>query len=719
MKEINNMLPAINPEMTKERLNFPTKWQAVIFRNYRMAKTASIAKVLGCTASDIDREAVRLGLRAGDADPVWAKRGFINIIRANWYLLPYEQIADMAEFTIDKLDFIIAKEDFLWVKLGHTKPECETVKYAPLTEEELAETEKIAANIAKLDTSDRRYFDFYLNTADCEPKYVTNDKHGLRMVHPFLSPCADPFIEDTRSHLPDEILDDYAKVGVNSFIIHALLSTISPYPFDPELSKDYKVRRKNLRDLVERAGKRGIKIFLYFNEPRAVPKDVFERYGRPDLGGTVQKNDVVSLCLSKEENRKYLYDAVYDLFSDIPEIGGVELTTRSEYATSCTSHGVSDKHKHNCPVCKELPIETNMVLANNIFNKAICDSGSDALMICTLWAWSAELVEAGVPKLDEGIGVWHVSEWGLPITRGGVKSKVGEYSISANEPSEWTKRAFELAAGRRKMAKTQVGCSWELAICPYLPLFDLELEHLMKLRDIDATDHQLTWTLGSCPTVTFDMISDYLTSPDSFDFEKWYEKHYGNAAKTVHGAVKLMCEAYREYPFSMEVIYCSPKNMGVANRWSLTPNDNKSCMVGWSYDDIERYAKPYPADVLVSQFEKVVKGWEDGCRLLEGAAGTSEAADELLLFAKVALNHFKAEVLHSKYVLAKKKLPGSKAEMSEIFAKERELCLELLELLPKSTFIGFETSNHYFYTERDIIEKLIQLDGLEAELMEM
>jgi len=710
------MLPAISPEMTRERLNFPTKWQAVIFRNYRMAKTENIAKVLGCTASDVDREAARLGLRAGDADPIWAKRGFINIIRANWYLLPYEQIADMAEFSIDKLDFILAKEDFLWVKLGHTKPECETVKYAPLTEKEISETEKIAKNIAKWDASDRKYFDFYLNTADCEPKYVTSTEKGIRMVHPFLSPCADPFIEDTRSHLPDEILDDYAKVGVNAFIIHALLSTISPYPFDPELSKDYKIRRKNLRDLIERAGKRGIKIFLYFNEPRSVPMDVFKRMNRPELGGTVQKNDVVALCLSKEENRKYLYDAVYDLFSDIPDIGGVELTTKSEYATSCTSHGVSDKHKYNCPVCSELPIETNQVLANNIFNKAIRDSGSDALMICTLWAWSPELIEAGVPKLDEGIGVWHVSEWGLSIERGGVESKVGEYAISANAPSEQTRRAFELAKGRRKMAKTQVGCSWELAVCPYLPLFDLELEHLIKLRDIDATDHQLTWTLGSCPTVTFDMISSYLEAPESFDFERWYEKHYGEAAKTVHDAVKLMCEAYREYPFSMTVIYVSPKNMGVANRWSLEPNSNKSCMVGWTYDDCESYAKPYTPQILMSQFEKVIAGWEKGVTLLEKAAGTSAAADELLLFSKVALNHFKAEVLHTRYVLAKRDLPKSKAELLRIFEEERELCLEMLTLLPKSTFIGFETSNHYFYTERDVMEKLVQLDGLEAEL---
>lgn len=713
------MLPAINPEMTQQRLNFPTKWQAVIFRNYRVAPAENIAKVLACTVEDVEREAARLGLIPGTADPIWITRGFINIIRSNWYLLPYEQIADMASMTIEKLDFIVAKEDFLFVKLGNTKPECETVKYSPLSDEEIAETERIAKDIAKLDTTERKYFDFYLNAEDCEPKYVTSTDKGIRMVHPFLTPCADPFIEDTRKHLPDEILDDYAKVGVNAFLIHAILATISPCPYDPELSKDYRIRRENLRDLIGRAGKRGIKIFLYFNEPRAVPKDVFERWGKPELGGTVRYNDLVALCLSKEENRRMLYDAVYDLFSDIPEIGGVQLTTKSENATSCTSHGIGGSHKYDCPVCKELPIETNVVIANNIFNKAMKDAGSDALMIATLWAWKPELIEAGVPKLDEGIGVWHVSEWGLPITRGGVESTVGEYAISANEPSEQTKRAFELAKGRRKLAKTQVSCSWELAVCPYLPVFDLELEHLIKLRDIDTTDNQLTWTLGSYPTVTFDMVSSYLEAPDTFDFEKWYEKHYGAAAKTVHEAVKLMCKGYREYPFSMTTIYLSPKNMGVANLWSLTENKNRSCMVGWSYDDCENYSKPYTPEILISQFEKVIVDWEAGCKVLEGAAGTSDAADELLLFAKVALNHFKADVLHTRYVLAKRALPESKEELLNIFKEERELCLEILELLPKSTLIGFETSNHYFYTERDIIEKLIQLEGLEKELDNM
>ena len=121
------MLPIIDPRLTPERLNFPTKWQAVIFRNYRMVPDARIAAVLGCTEADVAREAARLGLRVGEANPDWLTRGFITVIRSNWYLLPYEQLTTLLDYTAERLEFILKNEDFLDVKLGCAKPACEAV----------------------------------------------------------------------------------------------------------------------------------------------------------------------------------------------------------------------------------------------------------------------------------------------------------------------------------------------------------------------------------------------------------------------------------------------------------------------------------------------------------------------------------------------------------------------------------------------------------------
>lgn len=51
-----------------------------------------IAKVLECDEATVVKEASRMGLNEVVYDPRWEMKGFITIVRANWYLLPYEQL---------------------------------------------------------------------------------------------------------------------------------------------------------------------------------------------------------------------------------------------------------------------------------------------------------------------------------------------------------------------------------------------------------------------------------------------------------------------------------------------------------------------------------------------------------------------------------------------------------------------------------------------------
>lgn len=705
------MLPIIDPRLTPERLNFPTKWQAVIFRNYRMVPDARIAAVLGCTEADVAREAARLGLRVREANPDWLTRGFVTVIRSNWYLLPYEQLVTLLDCTEERLEFILKNEDFLDVKLGCAKPACEAVVYSPLTEAERAATEVIAATVRPLDASERRMFDIYRDTRDTEGACRTSAAGGRRMLHPYLTPCADPFMTDTRTHLPDALLDDYARVGINTLLIHGVLSTLSPFPYDPEVSRDYRIRRQNLADLIERAGRRGIGIALYLNEPRTLHKDAFLRYGHPEIAGTTTDTEV-HLCLRVKENYDWFYGAIRDLFTELPDIAAVYSTTMSENRTHCHSHG-----KVNCPRCAHLPAWSGAVLINNTIHKAIRDAGSRADVLNTTWQWTDEMITEGFPHLHPEILVSAVSEWGVPTSAGGIPGTVVDYSIANPGPGPLAKHVFKTARelGLGTNAKVQMSCSWELAALPYLPLFDLELRHIAAVAREGVRDFTLTWTLGSYPSITFDMVADYLKKGEDFSLDAWYEKHFGKDAEAVHEAVRHFCRGYREYPFSCKVAYRSAKNLGVANLWSLTPNSNISCMVGRTFDDIENYAHPYPPEVFIGQFEKLLGEWELGCRCLREVKGNA-IAEELLTFAEVAANHFRAEILHARYVLAKRALPESRDTMRAILDEERTLCHQLLTLMPLSPMIGYETSNHYFYTERDVIEKLIQLPGLEAEL---
>jgi len=717
------MLPEIKTT-NLERNNFPTKWQTVIFRNYRMVPDENIARILGCSAKDVVREAARMGLRTGDTDPAWLSRGYITVIRNNWMFLPYGQLMELIGFDEARLDFIIANEDFLWVKLGLTKPECEPVCYSPLTDTEIAETEAIARLVREFDTSERKMFDFFTDRTDTKPKYVVSPEGGTRIVHGFLTPCGDAFLEDTRSHLPDVLLDAYARQSVKVLFVHGVLSKLSPYRFDPTQSEGYELRREHLRDLTRRAALRGIKIYIYFDEPRALPADVFERYGKPEMKGNVTGNGSVCMCMTaSEEPKEYLYSATKELFEAVPEIGGIFNITMSEYPTHCRT---GPRDMCNCPNCKDLPNHTLPVLVNNIMHKAIRDAGSDAEVIAYTWAWAPSRkwdetdVDNAMRELDPDVSVMQVSENSLPVTKGGITSPLADYSISNPGPSEYSAFLMKTAAkyGHKVYAKVQVSNSWELSSVPYLPVFDIELEHLENLHKIGVDNYMLTWTLGGYPNITHDMIADYMKDPEGFVIDKWYEKQFGADGKAVHKAIKLFCDGFREYPYNAGVTYFSPKNMGPANLWDLKPDERKSTMVCWSFDNYGDWMGPYPVEIYLDQFSKLLPKWDEACEILEGAAN-NDTAKELLLFAKFATLMLHSDVIHTKYALAKRKLPESKNDLSELIKAERELTKKLLELMPKSSLIGFETSNHYFFTERGFIEKLIQLDQLEEELDNM
>ena len=51
--------------------NFPTKWQAVIFRNYGLVRNERIASVLKCDEETVIREAARLGISETRYNPKW------------------------------------------------------------------------------------------------------------------------------------------------------------------------------------------------------------------------------------------------------------------------------------------------------------------------------------------------------------------------------------------------------------------------------------------------------------------------------------------------------------------------------------------------------------------------------------------------------------------------------------------------------------------------
>ena len=242
---------------------------------------------------------------------------------------------------------------------------------------------------------------------------------------------------------------------------------------------------------------------------------------------------------------------------------------------------------------------------------------------------------------------------------------------------------------------------------PYLPVFDLVYEHLKNLNELGVNDYMLTWTLGGYPSPMLEMVTRYSENPAKFDLATWYKDVFGGNAERVQKAVSYFCKGFQEYPFSLDSLYYSPKTLGAANLWELDVQENQSTMVCFAFDDYENWTKPYPVDIYLSQYEKLLKAWEQGLVEL-GNCPESQSVKELKIYAEAAYSHFLSDYLQTKFAHFKTK---ENSLLVDILKQEKENTEKLLQLFYADNKVGFEASNHYYYTERNLLEKILQMEN--------
>ncbi len=702
--------------MTLPENNFPTVWQTVIFRNYGFVDSEKIAKTLQTDVATIDAEAKRLGISYFERIKDFDENGYITIIRNNWFLLPYEQLCTLTGFSMEKLEFVLKEEDFLWVKLANFKPQCKPVKYKPLSKTAIKKTENIAKIVSKYyENGYGKYFKFFDNLSLVEVK--ADSSTGTRMIHGYITPCGDVFTYDSNTYLPDALLSTYAQNGVNAIFIHGLLSALSYYPFNPKLCEGYEERRKELKSLIKRAERFGIKIYLYLNEPRCL--DLADFKGKEYLKGTISGN-TATLCMEQKEVQDYLYTSVKDLLVALENLGGIFTITMSENLTNCSSR-VGDVM---CPVCANVRVEETVTKVNNIMLKACQDSNTGAELIANIWGWDSfreftdENVKNSFKLLDKDVAVMATSEYSLEFEKGGVKNRLTEYSISTPGPSQTSKNNFKLAGkyGHKLYAKIQIACSWECACVPYVPVFDLTYKHVKNLDKLGIKNFLLTWTLGGYPSPSLDMISSVSSG---LSLNDWYNKYFGEFGEEVHNAVKKLCKGFSEYPLDVSSLYYSPETMGAGNLWNVEPDNKASAMVSYAFDDYKFWCGAYGYDVYVNQLKKLLKGFKQGINALTKIKNPSDKVKEVLLYAKVCHNHFEASLLHTQYSYLKTDILANKAEILKVVKAGIKNADEMIGLQEQDSRIAYEASNHYFYIKSNLVEKVINLKRIYKEIKKM
>lgn len=563
---------------------------------------------------------------------------------------------------------------------------------------------------------------------------VSTEAWPTRFLYSYFALYGDPLFEGDAAGLPDGYLDRAAANGMNGVWIQGVLNTLAPSKAFPEFGKGWELRLRNLRALVARAAGFGIRVYLYLNEPRAMPPEFFEKY--PGIRGTPGQG-VYAMCTSTAVVRDWLRESIAHVFGEVPGLGGIFTITMSENHTNCFSHGGAwgdrDPVATDCPRCSRRTGAETIAEFVQTLRDGVRRHSRTAEILSYDWGWGTPLARSLIAKLPKDTGVISISEWSQPVMRGGVQTAVGEYSMSVVGPGPRAQRNWKLARenGLASIAKTQFNNTWEISAVPYIPVLPLVLEHCENLAKAGIQGVMASWTCGGYPSPNLRAAAAYAAEPrpskDAILIEE-ARRIYGpsNAADAVR-AWKLFSNAFQTFPYGVS-IYVLPLQHGPANLLRLKPTGLRPGMILFPYDAYPAWKGAYPPETVQALMAKLALGWGEGVKLLEKLPAAGSEARLELAIARTCHAHFESVANQVEFYLLRDELLRAEALRDEaqaanaprreqirqrlvaIAKRERELAVRLYRVAREESLIGYEASNHYYYTPADLLEKILNCE---------
>lgn len=454
----------------------------------------------------------------------------------------------------------------------------------------------------------------------------------------------------------EDAFRDLAGHGFNGIWLRGRLRDLMRSTVLPELNDPRRERRMaSLRTAIVRGRQAGVGLYLYFNDPLALPADDSFWANHPDLAGEhhreFQGPRVTALCLSTDVGARFLEDATASVLCDLPGVAGVILITASEFHTHCWSHyarfGLDDgiasatQEPLGCLRCAQREPAELVAQIAGAWRAAADAHAPGARVIAWNWSWSLwyrdpqrEVLDALPPGVDV------MADW----ERGGQRAwrgrtiTIDEYSLGYAGPSERFRGclAAARASGRSILTKLQIGTTHEIATVPNLPLLTRLYRKLHGLQELGIDGFMGCWNFGCCPTLNTYAVRHFLDGvavrTDGDQFAATLAQAYFGVTNSqgVVQAWERFARAFENYPFNMQMLYFSPVNDAPAHPLSLRYTAEPlgpSWMPHVFGDRIEDCLGGCTLDEVIAALDDLVREWR------EGLAGYEQALSELRLEA--------------------------------------------------------------------------------------
>ncbi len=392
-------------------------------------------------------------------------------------------------------------------------------------------------------------------------------------------------LSDDIDYYPEAYLDKLAHEGVNGLWLTMYFRDL-PSSLFPAFGAGSARRFSKLRQTVARCARYGIRIYVFFSEPKGFGK----AHHTIDKGAVAPHPEVAqpqdglygSFCTSTVAGRQYLEESLTTLFREVPDLGGVINIMLGEDNGSCVAHGVLSGGRCVCPRCAARPAGEIYRELGEVMGGAIHRVSPDAEFIGWFYAPGsrdgsplAARLAAAMARWPDDCGVMVNFESGARADQLGKPRTAFDYSLAFLGPSE----LFRQVAGtcRRVAAKLQVGCSHENATVPFIPVPGNLYEKYRAMHDLGVYAAMQCWYFGNYPGLMNRAAGELSFEPFPETEEAfltalarpvWRE----HASREVR-AWQCFAAGYRQFPTNLAFEWYGPLHDSIAWPLHLVPVD--------------------------------------------------------------------------------------------------------------------------------------------------